>query len=155
MILNRTGSRLAKNESWEEDDPVLLMLGVGKQLWESESGDRFIERLRSEDLADSPPVGNHEPAAKNLPETVWWRIESHQGEEFRTARGLPFTYQVEGAGIWFSRDGRRINRKLTRAQVDVAISRCPLRTTTEIKDLMDYAYLFALLMDRRIRGDAW
>ena len=32
----------------DADDPVLLMLGVGKQLWEYESGDRFVERLRSE-----------------------------------------------------------------------------------------------------------
>jgi hypothetical protein len=62
---------------------------------------------------------------------------------------------VEGAGIWFFRDGRRINRKLTRTQVEVAIARCPLTSTTEIKDLMDFAYLFALLMDARIRGEAW
>ncbi|MGA2688736.1 MAG: hypothetical protein ABSE85_11775 [Candidatus Korobacteraceae bacterium] len=31
------------------DDSVLLMLGVGKQMWERESGDCFVERLRSED----------------------------------------------------------------------------------------------------------
>jgi len=68
---------------------------------------------------------------------------------------LPFTCELEGNGIWFFRDGKRINRKLTRAQFDVAISRCPLKSTTEIKDLMDYAYLFAVLKDRRIRGDAW
>jgi hypothetical protein len=62
---------------------------------------------------------------------------------------------VEGAGIWFFRDGRRINRKLTRTQVEAAIARCPLTSTTEIKDLMDYIYLFALLTDARIRGEAW
>jgi len=86
---------------------------------------------------------------------VWRRIESHQREEFHTSRGLPFTFDVAGAGIWFFREGRRINRKLTRTQVDVAVSRCPLASTTEIKDLMDYAYLFALLMDPRIRSGAW
>jgi len=131
------------------------MRGVGKELWEAESGDRFIERLRSEDPPVSPPAGRSESSAQNLSETVWRRIESHQGEEFRTAKGLPFTYEVERAGIWFFRNRRRINRKLTRSQVDVAVSRCPLNTTTEIKDLMDYAYLFALLRDARIRGQAW
>jgi hypothetical protein len=131
------------------------MLGVGKHLWERESGDSFIERLRSENPAASPLIRQHEPPAAALPEMIWRRIESHQREVFHTARGLPFTYQVESAGIWFFREGRRINRKLTRTQVDVAISRCPLTSTTEIKDLMDYAYLFALLMDRRIRGEAW
>ena len=39
----------------EMDDPVLAMLGVGKEIWEPEPGDRFIERLRSETPAD-PPV---------------------------------------------------------------------------------------------------
>jgi hypothetical protein len=155
MILKRAERQVKEDERRDEDDPVLLMLGVGKQLWESESGDRFIERLRSEELTDSPASGRHEAAAQNLPETVWQRIKSHQGEEFRTVTGLPLTYEVEGAGIWFWRDGERKNRKLTRNQVNVAISRCPLRATTEIKDLIDYPYLFAVLMDRRIRGDAW
>jgi hypothetical protein len=155
VIINRPEGKLKNDEHREKDDPVLLMLGVGKELWESESGDRFIERLRSEDLADSPLFEKHEPGAPNLPEAVWRRIESHQGEEFRTVEELPFTYRVEGAGIWFWRNGKRINRKLTRTQVDKAVSRCPLRATTEIKDLMDPSYLFGLLMDRRIRADAW
>jgi hypothetical protein len=137
------------------DDPVLLMLGVGKHLWRREPGDRFIERLRSEDLPPSPFEAGQDAPPENVAESVWQLIKNHQGEEFRTDRWLPFTYEVEGAGIWFFRDGRRIERKLTRTQVDEAIARCPLRSTTEIKDLMDYAYLFALLMDARIRGQAW
>ena len=32
----------------EANDSVLAMLGVGKQLWDSEPGDSFVERLRSE-----------------------------------------------------------------------------------------------------------
>ncbi|MBI3682078.1 MAG: hypothetical protein HY235_16980 [Acidobacteria bacterium] len=148
-----TESKPRRDQRREADDPVLLMLGVGKQLWAQESGDSFVERLRSE---GAPPVIQQpENPEQSLPEAVWRRIESHQGDEFHTARGLPFTYQVEGAGIWFFRDGRRINRKLTRTQVEVAISRCPLTSTTEIKDLMDYAYLFALLMDPRIRSESW
>jgi hypothetical protein len=139
----------------ETDDPVLLMLGVGKHLWEQESGDSFIERLRSEDPPVSPAIRQPASPKENLPETVWLRIEKHAGEQFRTVTGLPFTFEVEGNGIWFFRDGRRVNRKLTRTQVEVAISRCPLKSTTEIKDLIDYPYLFAVLMDRRIRGQAW
>lgn len=138
----------------ETSDPVLLMLGIGKQLWKRERGDSFVERLRSE---DAPPSlhGPPDAPAQNVAESVWRRIESHQGEKFKTVTRLPFTYEVEGAGIWFFREGRRINRKLTRTQIEVAIARCPLTTTTEIKDLMDYPYLFALLTDARVRGDAW
>jgi hypothetical protein len=144
-----------EHQRHETSDPVLSMLGVGKQLWKREPGDRFIERLRSEDQPPSPFEGQPEAPPENVPESVWNRIMSHQGEEFRTARRLPFTYEVEGAGIWFFRDGKRVNRKLTRTQVDKAIARCPLTSTTEIKDLMDYAYLFGLLMDARIRCEAW
>ena len=138
----------------ETSDPVLLMLGVGKQLWRREPGDSFVERLRSE---DAPPAfeGPLDAPGQNVAESVWHRIKSHQGEEFKTATGKSLTYAVEGAGIWFFRDGRRVNRKLTRTQVEVAISLCPLTRTTEIKHLMDYPYLFALLTDARIRGDAW
>jgi hypothetical protein len=142
-----------KREQGHTDDPVLLMLGVGKQLWADESADSFVDRLRSEDLPESPvPLATR---SGEVQEAVWQRIEKLQGEQFHTARGLPFVFEVEGNGIWFFRDGKRINRKLTRAQVEVAISRCPLKSTTEIKDLMDYAYLFAMLMDRRIRSQAW
>jgi len=138
----------------ETSDPVLLMLGIGKELWRREQGDSFVERLRSED-APPPFEGRLDAPAQNAAESVWHRITSHQGEEFKTATRLPFTYAVEGLGIWFFRDGRRINRKLTRTQVEVAIARCPLTRTTEIKDLMDYPYLFALLTDTRIRGETW
>jgi hypothetical protein len=146
---NRDSDKARSNET---EDPVLSMLGVGSYLWESESGEKFVERLRSEDPTATPPRADPD---EDLPDAVWGRISQFQGEQFHTARRLPFTFEVEGNGIWFFREGKRINRKLTRAQVDLAISRCPLNSTTEIKDLMDYAYLYALLVDRRIRGDAW
>jgi hypothetical protein len=133
-------------------DPVLAMLGVGKEIWTGETADQFVDRLRSEDVAPPPLV---ELPSEDLAEVVWHRIQRHQGEEFRTATGLPFLYSIEGAGIWFFRSGQRINRKLTQGQLREAIRRCPLTTTTEIRDLIDYAYLFGLLTDRRIRGDAW
>jgi hypothetical protein len=143
------------NEATEANDPVLAMLGVGRQLWDLEQGDNFVERLRSEDLP-VPPLAQRSPnLAENLPEAVWRRMAIHQGEQFQTVRGLPFTFEMEGAGIWFFRDGKRVNRKLTRNQFEMALSRCPLKTTTEIKDLMDYPYVFAVLMDARIREQAW
>ncbi len=144
-----------RDETAESGDPVLAMLGVGKQLWEIESGDSFVERLRSEDLPAPPPTERSPSLAESLPETVWRRVFNHQGEQFQTVRGLPFTYEVEGTGIWFFRDGKRVNRKLTRKQLEMALSRCPLTRTTEIKDLMDYPYVFGVLVDPRIRGQEW
>jgi hypothetical protein len=137
------------------EDPVLAMLGVGQQLWEHEDGDQFVERLRSENI--SAPLSPRQAAssAEDLCDAVWRGIQSHQGEQFHTVRGVPFTFQVEGSVIWFFRGRKRVNRKLTRAQVELAISRCPLKSAAEIRGLMDSPYLFALLMDRRIRGQAW
>lgn len=137
------------------DDPILMMLGVGCWLWEGEPGDRFVERLRSEDPPDPPAATPSAGSAGSLKDEIWRRIGELQGEEFLTARGLPFTYEVEGAGLWFFRDGRRINRKLTRKQLDAAVSRCPLSSTTEIKDLIDYAYVYGVLTDPRIKREAW
>jgi len=136
-------------------DPVLAMLGVGRQLWEIESGDSFVDRLRSEDVPAPPPTPRSPSPAESLPEAIWRRVANHHGQEFKTVTGLPFTFEVEGAGIWFFRDGKRVNRKLTRTQFEMALSRCPLTRTTGIKDLMDYPYLFGVLTDRRIRGQEW
>lgn len=143
------------DNSLAAEDPVLAMLGVGKELWESESGDSFVQRLRSENLPAPPAAHLSSRPPDNLPDLVWRRVAKHQGETFHTATRLPFTYQAEGRGIWFFRDGKRVNRKLTRTQFEIALSRCPLTRTTEIKDLIDYAYLFALLKDVRIRGQEW
>jgi hypothetical protein len=144
-----------RNLAFDASDPVLAMLGVGMHLWDTEPGDKFVERLRSEDMPALPSTRQVSRQAGSLPEAVWKRVAQHQRQQFQTVRGLPFTYEVEGTGIWFFRDGKRVNRKLTRAHFETAVSRCPLSSTTEIKDLMDYPYLFALLKDGRIRGQDW
>lgn len=154
MSLTRTKSDEAKGAPRRAEDPVLQMLGVGRELWKHETGDQFVERLRSEE-SPAPPQDQIAGPIENITETVWRRIRALQGQQFHTARGLPFTFQVDGNGIWFFRDRKKIAVKLSRSQVEVAISRCPLQTTTEIKDLMDYTYLFALLSDRRIREQNW
>jgi hypothetical protein len=150
-----TQNQLDRNERRGSDDPVLMMIGVGKRLWTHESGDSFVERLRAEDPPDPPAQNPPAHASKGLSEQVWQRIAAHQGEQFHTARGLPFTFEMEGTGMWFFREGRRINRKLTRKQLDEAVSRCPLASTTEIKDLIDYPYVFGMLADPRIKREAW
>jgi hypothetical protein len=50
------------------DDPVLLMAGVGCHLWEHETGDDFVERLRKE---HSPVAELVNPPAEDLTEAVW------------------------------------------------------------------------------------
>ncbi len=55
--MTKLESKSDAKQSQETNDPVLLVLGVGKQLWARELGDRFVERLRSEDLPPLPFEG--------------------------------------------------------------------------------------------------
>ena len=136
-------------------DPVLAMRAIGKTMWEREPGDAFVERLRSEDLPAALNVMRPADSDNELQETVWRRLANQQRKEFRTARGLPFTFEIDGAGIWFFRNGKRINMKLSRKQLNLAISRCPLENTPVIKDIRDFSYVFGLLTDARIKGEEW
>jgi hypothetical protein len=47
----------------ERDDPVLQMLGVGKELWVDESGEEFIARERAS--WDNPPAARDEKAGRS------------------------------------------------------------------------------------------
>jgi hypothetical protein len=122
------------------------MWGLGKEIWAGIDADEYVASLRED----------WEPKSETREESAWRRIRDHQGEEFRTVTGLPFTYEVEGdSGICFHRDGRKINKRLGRCDVEKALCRCPLENTVQIRDCFDPAYLFALLMDARIRGGEW
>jgi len=137
----------------DEDDPVLQMWGVGKEIWADEGGDAFIARERAamhKELDRQSLNGGG-----NLKERVWERIAAHQGEKFHTITRLPFTYAVEGRGVWFVRNGRRIKQRLERKELDKAVDICPVSNTTEFAKLRAPSYLFGLLMDSRIRSKDW
>ena len=68
-----------RDETAQTDDPVLAMLGVGRQLWELESGDSFVERLRSEELPALPPTRHSTWPAESLPDGGIWREITHEG----------------------------------------------------------------------------
>lgn len=142
------------NESLTERDSLLALYGSGKGLWDAVGGgDAFIRSEREgwdSEAGVPPPVRCHAD-----PEGVWQRVRQHAGEVFHTSRGLPLTYAIDGNGVWFFRDGKRIERRLSFSQFAAGISRCPVSTTTEIRDLFDPSYLFALLKDDRIRGTDW
>jgi hypothetical protein len=130
-----------------DEDFVLQMRGLGQEIWSDLNSDDFVSNLRSGWEPDPNP--------SRLADQVWQRIVAYQNEIFYTTRRYPFTYSVDGSAIWFYRKGKRIDIRLARSQVEAAIARCPLENTTDIKDLRDYAYLFGLLMDRRIRKADW
>lgn len=134
----------------DDEDPIMMLRGTGKEVWAGVDPDAYVEELRSGWEGDPAPVSK---VPRNGAVNVWAKILEHQGEEFRTITDLPFTYEVEGAsGVWIYREGRRINRRLSRKEIEAAVQRCPLTSPVELKEFQDPSYLFGLLTDRRIIG---
>jgi hypothetical protein len=146
------------------DDFMARIRGLGKELWKGVDPDRYVEDLRSDwgtvaAAAQSAGAGMRGPGQQRVSgvetgaASVWDRVVRHQGDEFQTITGLPFTYEVEGSsGIWFYRDGQRINRRLGRGELVSALQKCPLHGPTDLREFQDPSYLFGLLTDRRIIG---
>jgi len=82
---------------------------------------------------------------------VWQRIEGHTGKQFTTVTGLPFTYAIAHGVLRPS----RANRNLPRSDFEKAMTRVPLNSTRDVKDLQGPAYVYAILMDERIRAGEW
>lgn len=84
-------------------------------------------------------------------ERVWARIVAHQGERFRQIRGKEFTYRIVGQGAQLS----TTNQTLPKSVIGKALQRMPVRSTTALQDLRGPSYLYAILMDPRVRQAEW
>jgi hypothetical protein len=82
---------------------------------------------------------------------VWRRIVAHEGETFTQVRGQGFTYEADGRVLRPS----TTNQNLSRATFEKALDRVPLRSTAVVQDLRGPSYLYAILMDPRIREGDW
>jgi hypothetical protein len=82
---------------------------------------------------------------------VWERIVAHGGETFHQIRGGEFTYAVKGQHLRLS----RTNQNVPRSHVEEALALVPLDNTVAVQHLRAPSYIFAILMDERIRGRDW
>jgi hypothetical protein len=82
---------------------------------------------------------------------VWSRVEWHAGETFRQKRGGEFSYEVRSGAVWPD----RTNRALPRSHFERAFGHVPLSSTVPLQKLQGPSYLYAILMDQRIRRDDW
>ena len=84
-------------------------------------------------------------------DTVWARISANAGLEFRMIEGATFSYKIaEGHVV-----PDRTNHRIPKSHFDKALALVPLENTTVIKDLRGPSYLYAILMDDRIRQIDW
>ena len=82
---------------------------------------------------------------------VWRRIERHAGEAFRQKSGGEFRYEIHGNGLVPD----RTNRRISRGDFEKALQLVPFESTTVLQHLQGPSYIYAVLMDARIRLDDW
>jgi hypothetical protein len=88
-------------------------------------------------------------------DSVWPRIVQYAGQTFSTATGLEFIYRVPGRFLRVTRDGREINRSLSRTNFARALDAMPADRPSDIKDRQGSAYTWAILTDPRVRRNDW
>lgn len=81
--------------------------------------------------------------------TFWDRLRKHEGEEFMTVSGLPFTYVFKSDNtIQVS----RANQSISKINFEKALEHMPLYGPGEISGLVrGSAYVYALLTDERMQ----
>ena len=84
-------------------------------------------------------------------DTIWSRIVTHQGEVFHQIRGQAFEYSVVQSVLRPS----TTNQNLPKAEFEKALTHVPLANTVPLQALRGPSYLYAILMDKRIRGTDW
>lgn len=83
--------------------------------------------------------------------SIWHRIQMHAGETFQQKRGGMFTYSISGGCL----KPDRTNRQIPRSNFEKGFGLVPLETTKPLQRLQGPSYIFAVLMDARIRGTDW
>ncbi len=84
-------------------------------------------------------------------ETVWRRIKRHDGEVFVQIRGGKFKYAVIAGALVPD----RTNQQIPKSHFRRAMKQVPLKNTVPLQDLRGPSYIYAVLMDDRIRGGDW
>jgi hypothetical protein len=85
------------------------------------------------------------------PDELWRRIIANTGQWFQTIRGMNFVYVVANGAVHTS----RTNHQLSRSQFEKALARVPLNNTSVVQDLRGPSYIYAILMDERVRANDW
>ena len=84
-------------------------------------------------------------------ETIWQRIKEHEGEKFAQIRGGGFIYEVSTSAVIPD----RTNQNLPRGHFEEASRLLPLKDTVPLQHLRGPSYIYAILMDPRIRQTDW
>ena len=99
----------------------------------------------------APKFGSPRRLSMTTFNEVWARIVAKAGDTFHQVRGGAFRYQIRGDYLIPDRS----NYPIPRAHFAEAFRLAPLRSTTDVHHLRGPSYIYAILMDPRIRqGDS-
>lgn len=84
-------------------------------------------------------------------DAIWQRIKEHEGKKFMQIRGGEFTYEVAASAVIPD----RTNQNLPRSHFEEASRLLPLADTVPVQHLRGPSYIYAILMDPRIRQADW
>jgi hypothetical protein len=82
---------------------------------------------------------------------IWQRIIDYQGDVFIQIKGGRFSYKIIGNQIMLN----STNQNIPKSEVEKAIEFVPLANTVPLQQFRAPSYLYAILMDKRIRQDYW
>lgn len=84
-------------------------------------------------------------------DTVWTRIQAHAGQQFQQVRGGVFSYEATSSAV----RPDRTNQQIPRLHFERALARLPFPNTVVLQDLRGPSYIYAILVDPRIRMGDW
>lgn len=82
---------------------------------------------------------------------LWSLLQRLEGEDFRQIRGKTFTYSLTPQGLTPS----TTDWVIPRAHFAEALDLVPLTNTTPVQHLYGPSYIYAVLMDPRVRDGRW
>lgn len=78
---------------------------------------------------------------------IWARIKANEGQTFRQIRGQEFTYAIIGQYVSLS----ATNQNIPYTHFEKASRLLPLENTVPLQNFRGPSYIYAILMDTRIR----
>jgi hypothetical protein len=147
-------SLMARKEGIPENQFVTLALAEKIASLQTEE-----EMRRTAEVGDREKIGaenspNEVPKEESVKPTfdeIWRRIVEHEHEVFTQIRGGRFAYEVKGNYVRPDRTNQNISRK----DFQSAYAFVPLSGTAVLQHLRGPSYLYAILMDGRIRQNDW
>lgn len=144
------GLYFQKNGDKADYNQIRARVGHYPDIFEALPGN--VIRLRKENIKSG--IGRIGVMDRNAADinSIWSNIIAHEGESFRQKQGQEFTFTVKGDAIVPS----TTNWNIPKSSFEKALEYVPLKNVSIIQRICQGpSYVYAILMDQRIRNGLW